>query len=240
MRKALVTNARRYTGPDATRALLAEGLSVYCHDKSFADASARESFEGEFSGCFPLAATDPEGAVEEALGDGALDVLICNHFQKPEGVPLIETTAKGFRDSLEALLIEPYRFVHAAMPALQAGISPRIVLVTSAAGQRPMPKMTMYAAARAGAEAMVKSLAREFGGVGVSVFGIAPVFFTSDDTYPRKAFETNERFRTSVEKAVPLGRLSSENEMAKLIKHLCADESEFVTGQIIGFSGGWL
>lgn len=133
-----------------------------------------------------------------------------------KGIPLSETTTEGFRDSLEVLLIEPYRFIHAALPALRAGTSPRIVLVTSAAGQRPMPKMTMYAAARAGADAMVTSLARELGRDGVSVFGIAPVYFTSDDTYPRKAFETNERFRASVEKAVPLGRLSSENEMAKL------------------------
>ncbi len=240
MRKALVANARRYTGPDATRALLAEGLSVYCHDASFASAGARDEFAREFSGCIPLAAIEPEGAVAEAVGDSSLDVLICNHFQKPEGIPLSETTAEGFRDSLEALLIEPYRFVHAALPALQAGTSPRIVLVTSAAGQRPMPKMTMYAAARAGADAMVTSLARELGRRGVSVFGIAPVYFTSDDTYPRKAFESNERFRASVEKSVPLGRLSNENEMAKLIKYLCTDESEFVTGQIIGFSGGWL
>ena len=240
MRKALVTNARRYAGPDATRALLAEGLSVYCHDVSFADAVAREEFENEFSGCLPISEIDPEGAVEKALGDSTLDVLVCNHFQTPEGIPLSKTTTEGFRSSLETLLIQPYRFIHAALPALRAGTSPRIVLVTSAAGQRPMPRMTMYAAARAGADAMVTSLARELGRDGISVFGIAPVYFTSDDTYPRKAFETNERFRASVEKAVPLGRLSSENEMAKLIKYLCTDESEFVTGQIIGFSGGWL
>ena len=240
MRKALVTNARRYTGPDATRALLAEGLAVYCHDKSFANPSARQEFENEFSGCIPLSATDPEAAVEEALGDPTLDVLFCNHFQPPESALLSETTADGFRGSLETLLIEPYRFIHAALPALIAGTSPRIVLVTSAAGQRPMPRMTMYAAARAGADAMVKSLARELGRDGISVFGIAPVYFASDDTYPRRAFETNERFRASVEKAVPLGRLSNENEMAKLVKYLCTDDSEFVTGQVIGFSGGWL
>jgi NAD(P)-dependent dehydrogenase (short-subunit alcohol dehydrogenase family) len=147
MRKALVTNARRYTGPDATRALLAEGLAVYCHDKSFANPNARQEFENEFSGCIPLSATDPEAAVEEALGDPTLDVLFCNHFQPPEGALLSETTADGFRGSLETLLIEPYRFIHAALPALIAGTSPRIVLVTSAAGQRPMPRMTMYAAA---------------------------------------------------------------------------------------------
>ena len=86
---------------------------------------------------------------------------------------------------------------------------------------------------------MVETLAKELGPDGIAVFGIAPNYFASDDTYSRVAFEKSERFRASVERNVPLGRLSNDDEMTGLIRYLADDSSSFITGQVIAFTGGW-
>ncbi len=239
MTDSIVTNACRYAGPDATRTLGLAGR-VFCHDLSFVDAAVRVDFEAQYVGAIALAATEPEEAVAEALAQSSgMDVLFANHFQTPEGKALEETQVEDFRATLENLLVAPYRFIKAALPALKRAESGRIVLMTSAAPLRPGAKVSLYTAARAGENALVGSLARELGPAGIAVFGIAPNFFASDDTYSRAAFENSEKFRSMVQRAVPLQRLSNEQEMARLIHYLCLDDSAFVTGQVFAFTGGW-
>ena len=239
MTDSIVANACRYAGPDATRTLGVAG-HVFCHDLSFVDAAVRADFEAQYVGAVALAATEPEEAVAEALAhSGSIDVLFANHFRTPEMKALQETQTEDFRATLETLLVEPYRFIKAAMPALKQSACGRIVLMTSAAPLRPGANVSLYTAARAAANSMVASLARELGPDGIAVFGIAPNFYASDDTYSRAAFENSEKFRSMVERAVPLQRLSNKQEMARLIHYLCLDDSAFVTGQVFAFTGGW-
>ena len=108
-----------------------------------------------------------------------------------------------------------------------------------AAPLRPGANVSLYTAARAGANSLVESLARELGPDGIAVFGIAPNYYASDDTYSKAAFEKSDRFRASVQRNVPLQRLSNENEMPGLIRYLAYDDSAFLTGQVIAFTGGW-
>ena len=241
MTNIIITNACRYAGPDATQALTGEDRCVFCHDLSFTDAAARLAFEKKYPGVNTLSESSPEQAIAEAMvATNTIDVLFANHFQRPEMKLLEDTEVDEFRATLETLLVDPYRFIKAVLPALKQSTAGRIVLVTSAAGLRPGANISLYAAARAGANTMVKSLSRELGPDGIGVFGIAPNYFTGDDTYPRDAFENNERLRAMVERSVPLKRISNDNEMSRLIHYLCLDESTFITGQVIGFSGGWL
>ena len=241
MTNIVIANATRYAGPDAVRTMVGKGRKVFCHDLSFDDDQARSDLERRFPGAHALVGTTAEQALAEVLQMvEQVDVLFCNHFQRPEMLPLEATSVDQFRVTLETLLVEPYRFIHASVAALKSASAGRIVLVTSGAGLRPGANVSLYAAARAGENAMVKSLARELGPDGIAVFGIAPNYFTSDDTYSQTAFESNEKFRAMVERSVPLKRLSNDNEMSRLIHYLCLDDSAFVTGQVISFAGGWV
>ena len=239
MRTIFVTNACRYAGPDAVRALAGEG-HVYCHDASFLEAEVRNAWQGRFADVRALAEVQPDAALAGVQDERrAIDVLICNHFQRPEAKPLADTEADEFRGMLESLLVEPYQFVKAALPALLRSADPRIVFVTSAAPLRPGRDVSLYTSARAGANALVGTLAQELGPQGVAVFGIAPNYYASDDTYSRTAFAENERFRGSVQRNVPLQRLSNAQEMPDLLRFLCLQDSAFLTGQVFAFTGGW-
>lgn len=246
MPTALVTNACRYAGPHATTVLSEMGFRVFCHDASFAEADAREQFVQTHPDCVVLSQTQPAEAVAEALNNtdtpdtqDTIDVLFNNHLQIPEVKPITETTSTEFEDLLARLLVEPYEFVLAAVPGMKEHSRGKIIFMTSAAALKPMPNVSLYSAARAGANSLVKTLSVELGEFGISVFAICPNFYASEDTYSQHEFETNEKYRAAIERQVPLKRLSKEGEMAALIQYLANPDSDFITGQIISFSGGW-
>ena len=62
----LVTNVSSFVGKPGCRALLDGGANVLAHDRSFADADTRATFEAEFAGARALAAQTPETLVAEA------------------------------------------------------------------------------------------------------------------------------------------------------------------------------
>lgn len=241
MPTALVTNARRYAGPHATTVLSEMGFRVFCHDASFMDVEARGQFAQAHPGCVVLSQTQPAEAVKEVLNNtDTIDVLFNNHLQIPAIKPITQTTSAEFEELLARLLIKPYQFVLAAVPSMKEHQRGKIIFMTSAAALKPMPNVSLYSAARAGANSLVKTLAVELGEFGISVFAICPNFYASADTYSQHEFETNKNYRSAIERQVPLKRLSKEGEMAGLIRYLASPDSDFITGQIIAFSGGWV
>lgn len=239
-RIALVTHASRYAGPPAVRTLLAAGYRVAAHDPTFAAADVRAAFAREFPGAIPLDVTEPEAAVAAAGADGAVEVLVCNQLFALSPATVADIDVAPVREVFEALVMEPWRWVHAAVPLLRANGGGRVVLVTSAAGRRPGPRVVPYSAARAAANAMVAGFAKELGGDAIAVTAIAPNWFASPDTFPPERFHSDGKFRARVERQVPLKRLSAPGEMEALIGYLTSPEAAFVTGEVIGFSGGWL
>ncbi len=247
---ALVTHARRYAGPPAVRALLARGYRVLAHDPGFSaaesgdsaaeSAAARDEFQRQFPDATLLAATEPESAVEEAVATGRLEVLVANQLFAIPAAPIDEVNVDAVRGVFEALVMEPWRWVRAAVPPLRRGGGGRIVLVTSAAGRRPGGRVVAYSAARAAANAAVAGLAKELGPDAIAITAIAPNWFASPDTFPPERMATDPHFRERVQRLVPLGRLSAPGEMEALISYLTSPEAAFVTGEVIGFSGGWL
>ena len=216
------------------------GLKVLCHDDTFTDADARSAFADQHPDAVLLESVSPEEAVTEAVGHGErIDVLFNNHFCLPESKALEETTPEEYRDMLDTLLVQPYRFIRALIPHMKSNGAGRIILMTSAAPLRPSAKVSLYTSARGAANLLVKSLAKELGPAGISLVGISPNFYVSKDTYSQEAYENSERFRTMVDRSVPLKRLGTPDEMRSLIGYLASKDAAFVSGEIIAFSGGW-
>lgn len=238
---ALITNACRYAGPHATKTLLESGYTVYCHDKSFSTEEGRKSFLEAYPKAATLNNFEADRAVAEMLNETeTIDVLFNNHFVLPESKAFTSTSDDEFLTILDALVVEPYRFARGVLKVMQTANKGRIVFMTSAASLRPSKNVSLYTAARSAANSMVETLAKEVGSFGVSVTAIAPNFYVSDDTYSQAMFDSNERFRNMVQKQVPLERLSKDSEMESLIKYLTSEDSAFITGQILSFSGGWV
>jgi 3-oxoacyl-[acyl-carrier protein] reductase len=90
-----------------------------------------------------------------------------------------------------------------------------------------------YAATKAGAEGMARSLARELGSRAVTVNCIAPGFIDTDMT---RALA--EEQRDILQSQIPLGRLGSPDDVAAAVAFLASDAAQYITGETLHVNGG--
>ncbi|MDI9979608.1 SDR family oxidoreductase [Rhodococcus sp. IEGM 1307] len=235
-RIAVVTNVLDYAGPPVVAALTAQGVVTICHSDDFRHAGARTAYMDSYPDCIASPAHTPEGLVAEAVARfGRVDVAISNDIGDLREGEFTERTADDFRDLLEAFAIHPARLAMAAAPPMREQGGGVILFVTSGAPLATSSGMSIYGASRAAANALVRSLARELGPDGISVNAVAPFFL--DSNYLPNGMDdpmVAERVRSSV----PLQRLGRPEEIGALISLLVSGQVNFVSGQVIAFSGG--
>ena len=94
------------------------------------------------------------------------------------------------------------------------------------------------ATARAAQVGFVKAAGLEAARHNVQINLIAQNYVENPDYYPPELVET-ERFQRHLARNVPAGRLATGLEDAQLALFLASDQSDFIVGQAIPFSGGW-
>ena len=109
----------------------------------------------------------------------------------------------------------------------------RIINISSTSAVLGNKGQANYAAAKAGIEAMSRSLARELGSRNINVNCVAPGFIETDMT--KEISEGNEDFLSS---QIPLGRLGKPNEIAEVVSFLASEKANYITGQTIHVNGG--
>jgi NAD(P)-dependent dehydrogenase (short-subunit alcohol dehydrogenase family) len=127
--------------------------------------------------------TDPasvRAAVDSAFAiAGRIDVIVNN-----AGYGLLGALEDAAEDEVERLLavdlLGPLRLIRAALPRLRAQQSGHILTISSFAGLVPQPGASIYAAAKAGVDAMHQSLAKEVAEHGIKVTVISPGAFRTD------------------------------------------------------------
>lgn len=238
---ALVTNALEFAGPPAVAALGAAGLTVVAHDCAFADAGARAQYAQAHPAVVALAEQAPEAIVAATRARaGRLDVLVSNDAFPAIHGPIATADVEDLRTTLERLLVFPFALAGAAIPALrERPATARVVMITSNRTRLPMPGGAIPDAARAGLNALVKSLSLELAPDGIPVNAIAPNFLYSETYFPRARFLDDPAGRDWIAQTVPAGRLAEPEEIGELIAFLATQRGRFMTGAILDFSGGW-
>lgn len=119
---------------------------------------------------------------------------------------------------------------------LEAGWG-RIVMISSSSAQRGSPGMAHYAASKGALLSLTRSLAREYGPVGITVNNIPPSAIETPMQHAGQAaghLPPNEQMALSV----PLGHLGTGDDIAAAVGFLCSEEAGFITGQTLGVNGG--
>lgn len=109
----------------------------------------------------------------------------------------------------------------------------RIINISSTSAVLGNKGQANYAAAKAGIEAMSRSLARELGSRNINVNCVAPGFIETDMT--KEISEGNEDILAS---QIPLGRLGKPNEIAEVVNFLASEQANYITGQTLHVNGG--
>jgi SDR family mycofactocin-dependent oxidoreductase len=156
------------------------------------------------------------------------------------GVPLWEMNARQERAVLDIDLGGVINLARAAIPALLRRPEPRsgrFLAVASSAATRGLPMLAAYCAAKAGVAGLIRALAAELGGTGITANAVSP---GSTDT-PILA-ESARLYRLPAASAFaaqqPAHRLLEPDEIAAALVWLAGEASSAITGAVVPVDGG--
>ncbi|HEY6882155.1 MAG TPA: SDR family oxidoreductase [Polyangiales bacterium] len=217
-RRILVTQADRYMGPAIVSLFREEGAEV-------------------LTDLDPL--TDP-GACDDLIASvGELDVVVANLAYPPRAAPVSKIADDDWYALFDHLVHPLMRLVRATAPAMIARGSGKLVAITSAAPLRGIPDASAYCAARGAQNAFVRAAGLELAPHNVQFNAVGQNYVRNPTYYPDGLLES-ARFAKHIARNVPSQRVAEGWESAELALFLASDKSDFMVGQVIPFSGGWV
>jgi len=188
--------------------------------------------------------TDPEGlGAAVALAEsrfGGLDAMVAVAGVIAGGVPLWEMPAEQLGAVLDVDLGGPITAARVGIPALLRRPEPRqgrFVAVASAAATRGLPRLAAYGAAKAGVAGLVRGLAAELAGTGVTANAVSPgSTATAMLTESARLYGLDDTGPFAAQQAV--GRLLTPGEVATALLWLAGEDSGALTGAVIPVDGG--
>lgn len=238
---ALVTGGGSGIGREISKTIAVDGATVLVNDLDGEEANEVVKEIKEAGGkARPLIGdiTDEKkitSLIEENLKalDDRIDILINNAgILGPIG-PIEELTLEEWEKVIRTNLTGAFLTTKAIVPFMKDRDEGRIINIASVAGREGNSDMVAYCASKGGLITMTRALAEELGKHNIKVNGVAPVLANTPmiENYDQEQLQY-------VKNMIPLGRLVEPEEIAELVKFLCADASAFINGQTIAISGG--
>ena len=213
--RALVTGGARGIGAAIASRLRADGMEVVTLDRD--------------EGCDLRV----DLARDEVPSLDDVDVCVSNAAITDTVAPAHRMTAEQWERDLAVNLSGAFRAVQACLSGMRERRYGRIVVISSGAARGGLPGQVAYAASKAGLLGMVKTVAAENVGRGITANAILPGMVATEKVRAVPA-EVLER----VEAALPARRMGEPDEVAALVAFLASRDAGYVTGEAIGIDGG--
>ena len=126
-----------------------------------------------------------------------------------------------------------------SVPVMTEQHDGQILVITSAAGARPVPGAALYSSVRAAATMLARNVAAEVARSGVQVNAVGTNFMDFPEFVRATGADTPDGLARVVAD-VPLGRLGTLEEFASFCVPFVDGSSRFTTGQFVGYAGGWV
>jgi NAD(P)-dependent dehydrogenase (short-subunit alcohol dehydrogenase family) len=174
------------------------------------------------------------GAIQER--HGRLDILFANAGMG-ELLPLGAIT-EAHVDRIFGINVKGTLFtVQKALPLMPAGSA--IVINGSMAASKGMPAFSVYAASKAALRSFARGWSVELKDRGIRVNVVAPgTIITPGDTTAGLSNEQIQGFKAQASAAAALGRIGTEDEVAKAVSFLASDDASYITGIELFVDGG--
>lgn len=237
MKRALVTGGTSPLGVAICQQLGAEGLHVIVHTHRAlekAETTVRDlQLQGMQAEVWQCNLTDA-ATTREALGDiltNGVPQVVVHNAGTHDDATMAGMSESQWRDVIGVSLDGFFNLVQPILLPLTRTRWGRIIALSSVTARIGNRGQVNYAAAKAGLEGAVKSLAREVGSRGITVNAVAPGIIDSPAT---KSIMTT----TDIENIVPARRAGQPKEVADLVTFLASDKAAYISGQVIGINGG--
>jgi NAD(P)-dependent dehydrogenase (short-subunit alcohol dehydrogenase family) len=235
-RKAFVTGGAQGIGAAISRRLAAEGADVVIGDLK---VDVAKQVAGEIDAeVVELDVTSLDSARAAAEAAGPFDILINNAGTDQFGF-FHQTTPEQWDIVLDVNLKGVLHCTSAVLPGMQQAGYGRIVNIASEAGRVGSKGSAVYSAAKGGVIAFTKVMAREGARFNINVNGIAPGPIETPLLMQALEFgEIGEKIVENMKAGTQLRRMGQPEEVAAAVAFFASDDASYVTGEILGVSGG--
>ena len=241
-RTALVTGARREIGRAIALGLASAGARLAIHhagtpeESADADGVVREIEQAGGTACAfgqDFALDDSGHRLAAAVTAWApVDILVLNaSIELPEDFSAV--TREHFDRQVAVNLRTTMELLQTLVPAMAGRGWGRVVTIGSVQQERPHPAMFVYAGTKAAQLNWVLSLARQFGGQGVTVNNLAPGAILTARNRDQMAVEGE-----ALAQRIPAGRLGRPDDLIGAAMLLCSDAGRYINGINLFVDGG--
>lgn len=240
-RTALVTGGGSGINQRIAERLAEQGARVALvgrtQSKLDAVASGITSRGGESAG-FAADVRDYD-ALASAIGSaaerfGKIGIVVCGaagNFPAPAAV----MSANAFKSVVDIDLLGSFNTCRAALEHLERpGAS--IVTISAPQAVQAMALQAHVCAAKAGVDMLTRTLAIEWGALGIRVNAVVPGAVADTEGMDRLA--PAGPVRDALERELPLGRLATKDDVADTVIFLCSDAARYITAAVVACDGG--
>jgi NAD(P)-dependent dehydrogenase (short-subunit alcohol dehydrogenase family) len=237
---ALITGADSGIGRAVAIAFAREGADLLCSYWNEDDDAAETKRLVEEAGrrCVTVAGDIGDRGhcrelVDRAVEElGGLDVLINNAAYQMAYDSFLEIPADEIEFVFRTNVIAMFHLCQAAVPRMPKGST--IINTTSIQAAQPSPELLHYAATKGAISTFTKGLAQEVAERGIRVNAVAPGPIWTPLVVMSFPADKNAEFGADT----PLGRPGQPAELAPLYVFLATDDSAYISGEVIGATGG--
>ncbi len=176
---------------------------------------------------------DAQRLVKETLDRwGRIDILINNAGITRDNL-LLRMSEEEWDTVLQVNLKGAFNCTKSVTRQMMKQRQGRIINITSVVGQMGNAGQANYAASKAGLIGFTKSVARELASRNITCNAVAPGYIQTDMTAA-----LDDAVKDSLKQQIPLGRLGTPEDVARVVAFLCSDDAAYITGQVINVDGG--
>ncbi len=239
---AIVTGAAGGFGEGIARLFAAEGARVLIADLDAAKAAQVAGDIGPAAravGCDVSKAADVQAAVAACVAAfGAPHIVVNNAGTTHRNQPMLDVDEATFDRVFNVNVKSIYHMARAVVPLMRELGGGSIINIGSTAGIRPRPGLTWYNASKGAVNLMSKSMAAELGPDQIRVNAICPVMGATGLIEQFLGVPDTPENRARIIAGIPLGRMSTPQDIADAALWLASDASRFITGVELPVDGG--
>lgn len=239
-RIALVTGGSRGIGRAIVCSLAAAGAKVAFVYQSNREAAEQLAAEQNALGheVWALQAdvskrSEVDSVVEQVLAKWSkIDILVNNAGIIRDSL-LLAMTPEDWQKVIDTNLTSVFSFCQAVLRPMMSARYGRIVNMSSVSADFSNPGQANYAASKAGIEGFSRCMATEYAKRGITVNCVAPGFIETDMTTA-----VVNAAGDKIKSKIPVKRLGQPADIANAVLFLAAEESGYITGQVLKVDGG--
>lgn len=188
-----------------------------------------------------------EDAVSELIAKvekevGVIDILV-NNAGIIKRTPMLEMSAKDFRQVIDIDLNGPFIMSKAVLPSMIKKGHGKIINICSMMSELGRETVSAYAAAKGGLKMLTRNICSEFGGHNIQCNGIGPGYIATPQTAPLREIQpdgSRHPFDQFIIAKTPAARWGDPEDLMGPAVFLASDASDFVNGHVLYVDGGIL